>query len=206
MSIPPSSTATGRDAGPAGREDAPTDGRGADAADDLLACLFYVAAIRSDKSPRGTGFTPALRPPSTRPVRPVLAASGPLGYIEAVRSSRAGSGPPPMNAVAPVPESVLDEIRRIVGPKGYTTDAEAMAPHLSELRGLYRGRTPMVVRPASTEEVASVVRACARACIAIVPQGGNTSLVGGSVPFERGDEIVLSLSRMNRIREVDPLD
>ena len=111
-----------------------------------------------------------------------------------------------MNAAAPIPDSLLDAIARILGPKGIVTDPQAMEPHLVELRGLYRGRTPMVVRPAATEEVAGVVRLCAQAGVPIVPQGGNTSLCGGSVPFEHGREILLSLSRMNRIREVDPLD
>lgn len=111
-----------------------------------------------------------------------------------------------MNAAAPIPDSLLDAIARILGPKGVVTDPQAMEPHLVELRGLYRGRTPMVVRPAATAEVAAVVRLCAEAGVAIVPQGGNTSLCGGSVPFEHGGEILLSLSRLNRIREVDPLD
>ena len=63
-----------------------------------------------------------------------------------------------------------------------------------------------MVRPANTEEVAEVVRLCHEAGQAIVPQGGNTSLVGGSIPFETGSEIILSLGRMNRIRELDPLN
>ncbi len=100
----------------------------------------------------------------------------------------------------------LDRIRAVVGPAGWTTDPDEMAPHLVEERGLYRGRALMVVRPASTQQVADIVRICAEAELPIVPQGGNTGLVGGGVPHEQGDEIVLNLSRMNRVRAVDPLN
>ena len=107
---------------------------------------------------------------------------------------------------ASVPATILDQIARIVGPRGLTTDAETIAPHLVELRGLYRGRSSLLVRPASVDEVAGVVRLCAQHGIPLVPQGGNTSLCGGSVPFEEGREIILCLSRLNRIRDVDPRD
>src|SRR3954452_5279084 len=103
-------------------------------------------------------------------------------------------------------DGVLDKIKAAVGPKGWTTDAHDIEPHLTEPRGLYRGATRMVVRPASTEEVAAVVRLCAVARLPIVPQGGITGLVGAQVPPESGDNIVLSLARMNRIRAIDPLN
>jgi FAD/FMN-containing dehydrogenase len=64
--------------------------------------------------------------------------------------------------------------------------------------------TRLVVRPASTDEVSVVVRICAEARLPIVPQGGNTGLVGGGLPSEDGHNIVLALGRMNRIREIDP--
>ncbi|PWC54611.1 FAD-binding oxidoreductase [Azospirillum sp. TSO22-1] len=102
--------------------------------------------------------------------------------------------------------ALLDRIRSIVGPNGLLTDPADMAPYLAEWRGRFKGNSPAVVRPASTEEVAAVVKACAEAGQPIVPQGGNTSLVGGSIPYEAGTEIVLSLSRMNRIRDLDPLN
>jgi len=111
-----------------------------------------------------------------------------------------------MDATTPVSNRLLDAIRTTVGERGWTSDPSEMAPHLVELRGLFRGATPMVVRPASTEQVARVVALCAEAGVPIVPQGGNTSLCGGSVPFEGGGEIVLSLSRMNRVRELDALN
>src|SRR4051794_20133621 len=96
--------------------------------------------------------------------------------------------------------SALEKIKAIVGPKGWTTDAHDIEPYLTEPRGLYRGATPMVVRPGSTEEVAEVVKICAAARLPIVAQGGNTGLVGAQVPWESGKSIVLSLARMNRIR------
>src|SRR5262249_29539838 len=74
---------------------------------------------------------------------------------------------------------------------------------LIDWRKRYQGRTALLVRPASTSEAAEVVRLCADARVPIVPQGGNTSLCGGSIPSETGDEILLSLSRMNRVRAID---
>lgn len=102
--------------------------------------------------------------------------------------------------------ALLDRILSIVGPKGLLTDPADMQPYLAEARGRFVGGSPAVVRPATVEEVAAVVKACAEAGQPIVPQGGNTSLVGGSIPYEDGHDIVLSLSRLNRVRTVDPLN
>jgi len=99
----------------------------------------------------------------------------------------------------------LAEIRRIVGERGWIDDPDEMRPHLVEWRGLWNGAACAVVRPGSTEEVSEVVRRCAAARIAIVPQAGNTSLCGGSVPDESGSAVVLSVARLNRIREFDPI-
>jgi FAD/FMN-containing dehydrogenase len=109
-----------------------------------------------------------------------------------------------MSAVGkPLSADVLRQIQDVVGDKGWVSDPAGMEPYLTDHRGLYRGRSPVVVRPATTEEVAEVVRLCGEAGVAIVPQGGNTGLVGASVPHEHGREILLSLGRLNRIREVD---
>ena len=102
-----------------------------------------------------------------------------------------------------VPEDVLEAIRGAVGPKGWIGDGGEMEPYLIEERGLYRGACDMVVLPRSTAEVAAVVGHCAPAGVAIVPQGGNTGLVGGGVP---DGGIVLSTARLDRIRQVDPLN
>src|SRR6185369_7863509 len=105
-----------------------------------------------------------------------------------------------------VATEALDRIRAVVGPRGWVADAAEMAPYLVEERGLFRGRARVVVRPASTQEVAEVVKICAEAGLRIVPQSGNTGLVGGGIPHDHGEEIVLSLGRMNRIRAIDPLN
>ncbi|MFK8252130.1 FAD-binding oxidoreductase [Ancylobacter terrae] len=99
--------------------------------------------------------------------------------------------------------ALLADVTGRLGARHVLTAPEDMAPYLVEERGLYHGRTPAVVRPGSTEEVAYVVAACAAAGVSIVPQGGNTGLVGGQVPF---GEVLLSLGRLDRIREVDPID
>ena len=103
-------------------------------------------------------------------------------------------------------DEALTGIRKIVGPKGTIDDPGIIEPYLTERRGLYRGATLLVVRPATTNEVAEIVKLCAAARLPIVPQGGNTGLCGGGVPAEDGRNIVLSLARLNRIRAIDPAD
>ena len=93
----------------------------------------------------------------------------------------------------------------IVGERGLLLGRDTDA-YTQDWRRLYQGRTQAVVRPGNTAEVAAVVRACAESGTPLVPQGGNTSMVGGAVPREDGGDVVLSLSRMNRVRDVDPLD
>ena len=105
-----------------------------------------------------------------------------------------------------VPQILLDRIRQVVGDKGCITDPQEQRPHLVEWRDLFTGKTPMVVKPANVEEVVAVVKLCGEYGVPIVPQGGNTSLVGASLPFEHGGEIVLSMQRMNRILDIDPLN
>lgn len=104
----------------------------------------------------------------------------------------------------------LAQIRNTVGDAGFIDRAADMAPYLEERRGLFHTQALAVVRPANTDEVAAVVRYCRAARIAIVPQGGRTGLCGGAVPTESvaggpPNQIILNLSRMNRIREVNPL-
>ena len=99
--------------------------------------------------------------------------------------------------------ALLDRIRAIVGPAGSVTEPQDIASYATDWRRRYLGRPLAVVKPASTAEVAQVVRACADARTAIVPQGGNTGLCGAATPDASGSQIVLNLSRMNRIREID---
>jgi FAD/FMN-containing dehydrogenase len=103
-------------------------------------------------------------------------------------------------------EAAVERIKAIVGRRGWFADPVDTEPYLVEARRLYRGATRLVVRPASTAEVAAVVRECAATRLAIVPQGGNTGLVGGGVPSAERDNIVLALGRMNRIRAIDPIN
>jgi D-lactate dehydrogenase (cytochrome) len=102
--------------------------------------------------------------------------------------------------------ALIDAIAKAVGSKGLITDPGEMAPHLEELRGRYRGAALALVKPASTAEVAEVVGLAAAAKMPVVPQGGNTGLVGGQVPPEHGRALLVNLSRMNRIRRLDPVD
>jgi len=97
----------------------------------------------------------------------------------------------------------LERIAAVVGPRGVVAPQDAVAL-LRDERGLYRGAAALVVRPASTDECAAVVRICRDARIGVVPQGGNTGYCGGATPFDGEQrQILLSLSRMNRVREVD---
>ncbi len=97
--------------------------------------------------------------------------------------------------------STTDRLKSAVGPKGFTEDAGEIAPHLEEWRGKYHGQSSLLLKPASTAEVSAILAICNETKTAIVPQGGNTGLVGGQIPFH--GEVLLSLSRMNRIRNVD---
>ncbi len=101
-------------------------------------------------------------------------------------------------------QPVLDKLGARLGPKGFTTEAEAMAPSLTDWRGHYHGRAAALLSPATREEVVDVVRLCAEARVPLVPQGGNTSMVGGATPDDSGEALVLSMRRMNRIRSLDP--
>ena len=109
-----------------------------------------------------------------------------------------------MQAAAPASHAdALQRIRALLGPSGCIDAPELTARFLTDFRGLYRGATPFVACPATTAEVAQVLALCNATRIAVVPQGGNTSYCGGATPSERGDQLVLSLHRLNRIREVD---
>jgi FAD/FMN-containing dehydrogenase len=102
----------------------------------------------------------------------------------------------------PPPPHLLARLRDLLGPKGFTTDPAEMAPWLEDWRKRFRGAAAAMVSPASTAEVAEIVRACAEERVPLVPQGGNTSMVGGAVPTPSGDAVLLSLRRMNRIRAI----
>ncbi|HXC30788.1 MAG TPA: FAD-binding oxidoreductase [Stellaceae bacterium] len=101
---------------------------------------------------------------------------------------------------------LLDRLRQRLGPAGILTDVADTDPYCEDWRRLYHGRTPAVLRPANTPEVADAIRLCAEARVPVVPQGGNTSMVGGAAVSEDGSQVILSLSRMSKVREIDPVD
>jgi FAD/FMN-containing dehydrogenase len=102
---------------------------------------------------------------------------------------------------APAPE-LLPRFAAIVGERYAITDPAVLAPHLVEGRGLYHGRTAIMLRPGSVAEVAAILKLADETRTPLVPQGGNTGLVGGQIPFD--GELILSLTRLDKIREVDP--
>ena len=102
------------------------------------------------------------------------------------------------------PQPFLAEAAALLGPRGLTQDAELMAPWLTDWRGRYTGSALALASPASTEEVAKLVRLCARHGVPIVPQGGNSGMSGGATPDASGTALLLSLRRMNRIIALDP--
>jgi FAD/FMN-containing dehydrogenase len=93
----------------------------------------------------------------------------------------------------------------IVGAANAATAAEDLAPRLVENRGLYKGSSPLLLKPASVEEVSAIMALASKTGTAIVPQTGNTGLVGGQTPREGQEDVILSLERLNRIRNVDPI-
>jgi FAD/FMN-containing dehydrogenase len=97
----------------------------------------------------------------------------------------------------------LRELRELLGPEGWVEPAD-QEPYLKEWRGRYRGRAAAVVRPVDTAMTAAVVRHCRASDLAIVPQSGNTGLCGGAAPDGSGSQVLLSLDRLNKIREIDP--
>lgn len=98
---------------------------------------------------------------------------------------------------------VIEELKSIVGPKGWTMDIDKLAPHLTDWRGEFVGSAAIKVAPANTDEVSAIARACSARGVAIVPQGGNTGMCAGAIPDESGAQVLLSLSRMNAIRTLD---
>lgn len=99
--------------------------------------------------------------------------------------------------------NALSELCEQLGPKGFSTDADIMSPWLTDWRGRYTGSAAALVSPASTEEVAAVVRIAAKYRLSIVPQGGNSGMVAGATPDNSGEQIIVSLRRMNAVQAID---
>jgi FAD/FMN-containing dehydrogenase len=103
-----------------------------------------------------------------------------------------------------VKPAALAAFRELLGPVGYTDDADLIAPWLTDWRGLYQGQAPAMLSPASTMDVVAAMRIARDYGVPLVPQGGNTSMVGGATPPADGRAVILSLRRMTQIRSVDP--
>ncbi|MCF1467444.1 FAD-binding oxidoreductase [Agrobacterium vitis] len=105
----------------------------------------------------------------------------------------------------PLSATLLERFIAIVGPTNALTDQADITPYLTENRGLYHGASPLVLKPGSTEEVSKILALASETKSPIVPVSGGTGLVGGQVPRDNSSDILLSLERMNRVREVDPV-
>ena len=97
----------------------------------------------------------------------------------------------------------LQKLKDTLGPKGWIEDKEIIEPYLLEERGLFRGESSLLLKPKNTEEVSKILKLCNEYNIKVVPQGGRTGLCGGTIPSENGQEIILSLERMNKIKDLN---
>ena len=110
------------------------------------------------------------------------------------------SGPAAKNE----PAALAEAVRARLGDKAVVTDPADLAPWLTDWRGRWHGAAAAMLQPATTDEVATIVRMAGEAGVPLVPQGGNSSMVGGATPPADGSALILSLRRMNRVRSIDP--
>jgi FAD/FMN-containing dehydrogenase len=101
---------------------------------------------------------------------------------------------------------ILTRLKDAVGPRGYVDDPAGILPYCTPFRDGWIGETPLVLRPSTAAEIAALVRICAETGTPIVPRGGNTGMTGGGHPHKGGGEVILSTERLNRIRDIDPLN
>ena len=99
--------------------------------------------------------------------------------------------------------NALSELRSILGPKGYSDDQDVISPWLTDWRGRFTGAAAALLSPATTEEVAAIVRIAAKYRLSLVPQGGNSGMVAGATPNSSGNQLILSMRRMNNITAID---
>ncbi|MGI9521387.1 MAG: FAD-binding oxidoreductase [Hyphomicrobiaceae bacterium] len=109
----------------------------------------------------------------------------------------------PLRAVSLVSPDLIGRLKSVVGPTGYIDEPSDIAPYCTSWRDDFTGIVPLVLRPKATSEVSQIVKLCAQAGTAIVPQGGNTGLTGAGQPHADNSEVIVSLSRMNVVREID---
>jgi FAD/FMN-containing dehydrogenase len=99
--------------------------------------------------------------------------------------------------------NALSELRSILGPKGYSDDQDVISPWLTDWRGRFTGAAAALLSPATTQEVATIIRVAAKYRLSLVPQGGNSGMVAGATPNSSGDQLILSMRRMNNITAID---
>ena len=102
-----------------------------------------------------------------------------------------------------IDKKLIERFIEIVGVNHALVDQDVISSYLVEQRGLYHGRTPLVLRPSSPKEVSEIMKLASATGTPIVPQGGNTGLVGAQQPDESANEIIVSMERLNRIRSID---
>ncbi len=103
----------------------------------------------------------------------------------------------------PPSPATLGELKAVAGNGGWLESAQDVAPFLSDFRRLYHGAAPLVLLPANVGQISRILQICDREEVALVPHGGNTSYCGAATPDESGAQIVVSLRRLNRVRQVD---
>jgi len=101
---------------------------------------------------------------------------------------------------------ILDQLKAIVGQGNYIDDALKMDSYLTDWRNQFQGLSPLILKPTDCNMVSKILVLCNQHHIAVVPQGGNTGLVGGSIPSNSGTEIIISLEKMNKILDIDPIN
>jgi len=101
---------------------------------------------------------------------------------------------------------IIEQLKSIVGKNNYIDDASKMDSFLNDWRGKFQGKSPLILKPLNSQMVSEILTLCNKSHIGVVPQGGNTGLVGGSVPSKSGLEVVISLERMNKIIDIDPIN
>ena len=105
-----------------------------------------------------------------------------------------------------ISNETLDQLKSIVGINNFIDDVNDMSAYLSDWRNQFHGLSPLILKPCDTEMVSKILKMCNENNVAIVPQGGNTGLVGGSTPSSLGNEVIISLEKMNKIIHTDPIN
>jgi len=104
------------------------------------------------------------------------------------------------------PIEIIEQLKSIVGKNNYIDDTSKMDSFLNDWRGKFQGKSLLILKPLNSQMVSEILTLCNKSHIGVVPQGGNTGLVGGSVPSKSGLEVVISLERMNKIIDIDPIN